>query len=87
MLTTRQRCALQGLLQSCGAALRAHVGAATGAAAAGLAAAGVEVGLPAEAPVLAAAVAALERRGGVPPGSLPRHVPGLLLDAHHLATL
>lgn len=38
--------AAQALLRHCGGALRAHVGAATGAAAAGLAAAGVEVGLP-----------------------------------------
>ncbi len=37
--------AAQALLRHCGGALRAHVGAATGAAAAGLAAAGVEVGL------------------------------------------
>lgn len=38
-----------------------------------------------EAGLLAAFLRQLEAAGGVPPGQLPLHVPGLVLEAHSLA--
>lgn len=78
---------MQAFLEQSGTLLRANVAVATGSAAAGFLAAGVEVGLPPEVPVLSAVLAALEQRGGVPAGSLPLYVRGLVLEAHHLAAM
>lgn len=40
-----------------------------------------------EAGLLAGFLRQLEAAGGVPPGQLAAHVPGLVLEAHHLAAL
>jgi len=40
-----------------------------------------------EVALLATFLRQLEAAGGVPPGALQQHVPGLVLEAHHLAAL